>query len=214
MYEGRPASSGGLDVDPSSFEDHVREEQVPHTNALQARLNGGSGHAQDNDYLTGPLARYALNADRLAPVARQAAREAGLGPVCRNPHRSIVVRAVEVVHACEEALRVLEAYTPPERPSVPVEPVEAVGFGCTEAPRGLLYHRYAIGSDGAIREARIIPPTSQNQRVIEEDLRRTVERSLDLPRTDLEHACERVVRSYDPCISCATHFLRLELGLP
>jgi coenzyme F420-reducing hydrogenase alpha subunit len=220
MYEGRPASAGGLDLDPSEFEAHVREEHLPYTNALQARLRGVSGPDQvdgpqrSGAYLTGPLARYALNREHLAPVAREAAREAGLGAVCRNPHRSIVVRGVEVLHACEEALRILESYTPPERPAVPVEPVDAVGFGCTEAPRGLLYHRYAIGSDGAIQEARIIPPTSQNQRVIEEDLRATVERSLALPRTDLEHACERVVRSYDPCISCATHFLRLEIDEP
>ncbi len=208
MYEGRPASTAGLDIEPSEFEAHVTEEQADYTHALQAHIE------ERGAYLTGPLARYALNSERLSPVALEAARDARLGPACRNPHRSIVVRAVEVVHACEEALRILGSYEPPARPAVSVEPREATGYGCTEAPRGLLYHRYDLDKDGAIRVARIIPPTSQNQRVIEEDLRATVQRSLALPRPELEHACERVVRSYDPCISCATHFLRLEIGEP
>jgi len=205
VCEGRVASTGGLDIPAASFEEHVLEEQFAHTHALQARIAGRGA------YLTGPLARYALNAERLSPAAREAAHEAGLGDVCRNPHRSIVVRAVEVAHACEEALRIVEAYEPPGRPAVEVEPREATGHGCTEAPRGILYHRYDLADDGTIREARIVPPTSQNQRAIEEDLRAAVERSPDLPRSELEHVCERVVRAHDPCISCATHFLRLEI---
>jgi sulfhydrogenase subunit alpha len=205
MNEGRLASTAGLDIPVREFEAHVVEEHVRYTHALQSRLR------ERGTYLTGPLARYALNAERLAPVARQAATAAGLGPVCRNPYRSIVVRAVEVVHACDEALRLIESYSPPDAPAVDVTPREATGYGCTEAPRGTLYHRYRIGGDGAIHEARIVPPTSQNQRVIEQDLRAAVERSLALARPELERTCEAVVRCYDPCISCATHFLSLEI---
>jgi sulfhydrogenase subunit alpha len=207
MNDGHIASTAGLDITVGELEAHIAETHVRYSHALQSRL------VERGPYLTGPLARYALNAERLSPGARQAAADAGLGPVCRNPSRSIVVRAVEVVHACEEALRIVEAYAPPEHPAVDVAPPDraATGYGCTEAPRGLLYHRYDIDADGAIREARIVPPTSQNQRVIEDDLRAAVERELARPRAELVDTCERAVRCYDPCISCATHFLRLEM---
>ena len=98
-----------------------------------------------------------------------------------------------------------------DRPSVPVEPKAAVGYAATEAPRGLLYHRYRLADDGSILEAQIVPPTSQNQPSIEEDLRLLIKGWLDLPDDELRHRCEQTVRNYDPCISCATHFLDLRI---
>jgi coenzyme F420-reducing hydrogenase alpha subunit len=157
------------------------------------------------------MARYALNAARLSPLARAAASEAGLGDVCRNPFRSIVVRAVEVLWACDEALRVIDAYEPPPRPFVPVTPRAATCFGATEAPRGLLYHCYRLDAGGVILEAKIVPPTSQNQRMIEEDLARFVPPRLGLAHAELTAQCEQAVRNYDPCISCATHFLTVKV---
>src|SRR6516165_5980062 len=112
-------------------------------------------------YLTGPLARYSLNFDRLPASVQNAAHAAGLGEVCRNPFRSIVVRAVETLYACEEAIRIIKSYAEPERPFLEVEPRNAVGHGATEAPRGLLYQRYSIDGDGLIATATIVPPTSQ-----------------------------------------------------
>jgi coenzyme F420-reducing hydrogenase alpha subunit len=159
----------------------------------------------------GPLARYSLNFDRLPALAQEAAREAGLGPVCHNPFRSIVVRAVELVFACHEALRIIEAYEPPERAAVDVPPREATGHGASEAPRGLLYHRYGIDAAGLVREAKIVPPTAQNQKTIENDLWHLVPTLLDRPREELTLRCEQAIRNYDPCISCATHSLRLDL---
>ncbi|MCK2215924.1 nickel-dependent hydrogenase large subunit [Actinomadura sp. ATCC 31491] len=185
---------------------HVAEEQVPYSTALRARLDGRPG------YLTGPLARYALNAGRLSPAAARAAAEAGLGPVCRNPYRTIVVRAVETVHACEEALRLLAAYTPPDPPALPVEPRAGVGHGASEAPRGTLYHRYRVDEAGLITEAAIVPPTAQNQARIEDDLRALVEPRLDLPAERLAALCEAAVRNHDPCISCSAHFLDLRVS--
>jgi len=203
--EGRLVSSRGLDIPVGEFEDHFREEHVPHSNALHAvRRTGGSYHV-------GPLARYSLNFDRLPAVARDAALGAGLGPVCRNPFRSIIVRSVETVYACDEALRLIESYERPDRPAVDVEPRAGRGHGCTEAPRGILYHRYTLESDGAIRDARIVPPTSQNQKTIENDLWHVVPQYVELPDEELRSRCEQAVRNYDPCISCATHFLRLEV---
>jgi coenzyme F420-reducing hydrogenase alpha subunit len=170
---------------------------------LHARLAGGGR------YLTGPLARYALSREWLSPVAAEAAEMAGLGPVCRNPFRSIVVRAVELVYAIDEALRLIDEYEPPPVAAVEVPPREGTGYGATEAPRGVLFHRYQLDGDGTIRSARIVPPTSQNQASIEEDLRRFVSTRLDLPTPRLTAECEQAIRNYDPCISCATHFLEL-----
>jgi coenzyme F420-reducing hydrogenase alpha subunit len=203
--EGKIVSNRGLDIAAAAFEDHVEESHVARSTALRSRLRDGS------TYLVGPLARYNLNFDRLSPLAQDAAREAGLGPTCRNPYQSIVVRAVEILHACEEALRIIAAYDEPDRPAVAVEPRASTGFGATEAPRGLLYHRYRLHDDGTIADARIVAPTSQNQASIEEDLESYIGGFLDLPDEALRHRCEQTVRNYDPCISCSTHFLRLDL---
>jgi coenzyme F420-reducing hydrogenase alpha subunit len=144
-------------------------------------------------------------------VAREAAAEAELSADERNPFRSIVVRAVELVYAADEALRLVDAYEEPDAPAVEIEPRAGTGYGCTEAPRGILYHRYRLDGEGTILDAKIVPPTSQNQRSIEEDLRGVVERSLDVPDDRLSLLCEQTIRNYDPCISCATHFLSLEI---
>ena len=205
MNEGRIVSSRGLDIAADDYDAHFEEVHVAHSTALQARLRGGGS------YLVGPLARYSLNFDRLSPLAQDAARQAGLEPVCRNPYRSILVRAVELVHACDEALRIVAGYREPERPAEPVAPRAATGCAATEAPRGLLWHRYRLADDGSIAEARIVPPTSQNQACIEEDLAGFVEGFLDLPEEQLRHRCEQTVRNYDPCISCAAYFLRLQI---
>jgi coenzyme F420-reducing hydrogenase alpha subunit len=157
------------------------------------------------------LARFALGYEDLSPLAREAAEHAGVGPGERNPFRSIVVRSVELVYAADEALRLLAGYEEPDVPAVEIEPRAGVGYGCTEAPRGILYHRYRIDDEGTILDAKIVPPTSQNQRTIEEDLRGVVERSLDIPDEELTLLCEQTIRNYDPCISCATHFLKLEV---
>jgi coenzyme F420-reducing hydrogenase alpha subunit len=203
--EGRLVSNKGLDIEVRDYDDHFVEEHVAHSNALHSRLR------ERGEYLMGPLARYSLNFDRLSPIARDAAREAGLGPECRNPFKSIVVRAVEILYACDEALRVVEAYDAPEASAVEVAPRAATGYACTEAPRGTLYHRYRVSGDGAILDAKIVPPTSQNQKRIEKDLFDFVPRHLDLSHEELTLRCEQAVRNYDPCISCATHFLRLEV---
>jgi coenzyme F420-reducing hydrogenase alpha subunit len=210
IERGTVVTSGGLSFPAAEFEQHVTEQQVPHSTALHAWLTG-DGVTGDGRYLTGPLARYSLSSGSLPPLAAQAAREAGLGPECRNPFRSIIVRAVEVVCAIEEAIRLIEAYQPPDRPAVPVTARAAAGHGVTEAPRGVLYHRYELGSDGTVRSARIVPPTSQNQRAIEDDLRRFVQARLDFDDEELTRACEQAIRNYDPCISCSTHFLDLRV---
>jgi coenzyme F420-reducing hydrogenase alpha subunit len=203
--EGRIVSNRGLDISASEFDEHVIEEQVSYSNALHSTLKGRG------EYLAGPMARYNLNFDKLSPLAREAAREAGLSAECRNPFQSIIVRSVEVLYACDEALRIIDEYEAPDRAAVEIVPRPGVGYGSTEAPRGLLYHRYKVDEQGSIADAKIVPPTSQNQKRIETDLRQFVPHYLDLPKEQLTWRCEQAVRNYDPCISCATHFLRLEI---
>ena len=205
LNEGRIVSNRGLDITAQDYDAHFEEIHVPHSNALQSRIRA-RGH-----YLVGPLARFALNFVRLPSVCREAAHEAGIAPVCTNPYKSIIVRAIEVLYACEEALRIIADYEPPDRPFVAAEPRAGVGYAATEAPRGMLWHRYRLAADGAIEEAVIVPPTSQNQASVEDDLKILINGWLDLPDDELRHRCEQTVRNYDPCISCATHFLDLRI---
>ena len=203
IERGTVVTRSALAFSAAEWDERVIEEQVPHSTALHAHLAGGG------TYLTGALARYSLNSRWLSPLAREAARAAGLGPSCDNPFRSIVVRAVEVVYAIEEALRLIAAYELPGRPAVEVRPRAAVGQAVTEAPRGTLYHQYQLGADGLIAAARIVPPTSQNQAAIEADLRAFVQARLHLDDAALTRQCEQAIRNYDPCISCSAHFLDL-----
>jgi sulfhydrogenase subunit alpha len=205
IHEGRIVGSRGLDIAVADFRDHVTEEHVARSNALHGKLRAGGL------YQVGPLARYNNNFHQLSDLARQTAREAGLGPACTNPFQSLLVRMVEVVYACEEALRLARAYEEPDRACVTVTPGAGEGHGCTEAPRGICYHWYRLDGDGRIAGADIIPPTSQNQPQIEADLRGIVEANLALDDDALRRRCEQSIRNYDPCISCATHFLDLRM---
>jgi sulfhydrogenase subunit alpha len=200
---GRLVSSTGLDVPIEAWPEHFREEHVARSTALHGRMRDGG------TYLVGPAARFSLDADRLpGPIAALAAEVGCTAPVT-NPFRSIVVRAIETVYAFDEALRLIAAYDPPEVAAVPVRPVAGVGHGATEAPRGILYHRYEIDEGGNLTDAVIVPPTSQNQPAIEEDLCGFVQANLDLDDDRLQWRCEQAIRNYDPCISCSTHFLDL-----
>jgi len=204
MNEGRMVTNRGLDITVDAFEEHFHEEHVPHSTALHALVDG-------QPYLVGPMARYALAFEQLSPLAKEAALDAGLGRVCSNPFQSIVVRAVEMLYACDEALRIVDAYEPPSAPYVDVPPRAGRGHACTEAPRGTLYHRYTLDDTGTIVDATIVPPTAQSQRSIEGDLHGVVEAHLHEENDRLQHLCEQAIRNHDPCISCSTHFLRLEV---
>jgi coenzyme F420-reducing hydrogenase alpha subunit len=203
--EGRIISSQGLDIANTEWNDWFVEEHVARSNALHSRIRSRGA------YHVGPLARFALNRELLHPEALAMANEVGLPPVVTNPFRSIIVRAVETVHAVAEALDIIDRYEQPEAPAVPVTPIAGVGHGATEAPRGVLYHRYEIGDDGRILDAQIVPPTAQNQLTIEQDLREVLERNIEMADEPLQWRLEQTIRNYDPCISCATHFLRLEI---
>ena len=202
--EGRIVAGTGLDISVDEFERHFSEHQVSYSNALHCTLQGAP-------YLVGPLARVNLNHDRLPQTVKQVLAETGLSLPLRNPFHGIVARSIEILYAFEESLRLIDRYEPPSAPSLPVTVRAGTGMACTEAPRGILYHRYRVDGDGVIREAKIVPPTSQNQGRIEQDLRLFLPRVLDRSNEEASLACERVIRCYDPCISCATHFLKLDI---
>jgi len=200
---GRIKSNKGIDIDVSEYNDYFEEHHVARSNALHSTIK------ERGAYLAGPLARYSLNFEKLTPMVRDLALEVGLGPTCTNPFKSIVVRGIEVLYAVEEALRLIDAYEQPAEPSIDLDVKAGEGHGASEAPRGLLYHRYVVDDGGRILKAQIVPPTAQNQLSIENDLRTVLEDSLDLPDDKLSWVLEQSIRNYDPCISCATHFLDL-----
>jgi coenzyme F420-reducing hydrogenase alpha subunit len=206
MNEGRVASTSGLDIATGDYEQHFAEQQVPHSTALHSVRIGAPG-----PYFVGPLARVALNYQQLRPVARQIADELGFDKPCRNPFRSIVARAIELVQAFDEAHEIVAAYLPPQPSRHSYQPRVGFGSAATEAPRGLLYHRYGIDADGRLTFAKIVPPTSQNQWQIERDLAELLPSILCWDDSRVAEACERAVRNYDPCISCSTHFLRVRI---
>jgi len=203
MNDGRIVSSSGLDIDPADYEAHFAEHQVPYSTALHSLLHG-------QPYLVGPLARMNLNHDLLPQAVRTALDESGVRFPSANLFHGVVARAAEVYFALLEAGRLLADYETPPAPFAAVAPRAGAGVGCTEAPRGMLWHRYQTDGQGIVRQARIVPPTSQNQARIEQDVRQALEAAgLERPDDDLRRLAETVIRNYDPCISCATHFLRL-----
>jgi sulfhydrogenase subunit alpha len=205
LCEGTIRTSSALEMDQKDFEFHFEERHVHHSNALHS-VEKGVG-----SYCVGPLARFNLNFPTLPESARRLAEELRIGPPLMNPFKSILVRLVETLFAFDEAVRLIDVYEEFDPPAVPVLPSAGIGIAATEAPRGLLYHRYRVGSEGTILDAKIVPPTAQNLSTMESDVRQFASTHLDLSREELTRRCEQVVRNYDPCISCATHALRVEL---
>jgi sulfhydrogenase subunit alpha len=207
MNEGNVVSSGGLDVPPEEYERHFEERHEPQSTALHSVTV-----PEGKPYLVGPLARVNLCFDQLSATAKREAEAAKLVWPCRNNFKSIVARSLEMITAFEEAVRLAEVYRAEPTPSR-AEVTLRAGEGChaTEAPRGLIYHRYRVGEDGLIAEAMIVPPTSQNQGQVEHDLAAFLPGVLHLEDAEVARRCEHLIRNYDPCISCATHFLKVKI---
>ncbi|HVN64376.1 MAG TPA: nickel-dependent hydrogenase large subunit [Candidatus Binataceae bacterium] len=205
MNEGNIVSSKGIDAPNDGFDDYFEEHQVPYSNALHCKVKGRG------PYFLGPLARINLNFDRLGPDVASIARETKISWPSSNPYVSIVARAVEVLYAIDEAIRIIDSYRPPAAPTAKFEVRAGIGRAITEAPRGSLYHAFETDQSGLIHSARIVPPTSQNQARIEADLRELVPELVQQSQAAATRMCEMAIRNYDPCISCSTHFLKLEI---
>ena len=205
INDGVLIADNGLQINIDEFEQHFVETQVPHSTALHCLLHG-------EPYLVGPLARMNNNVDRLPDETQKLIDKSNIRFPSTNMFHSIVARALEIHFVIGEAIRLLQQYQQPSRSVEPIEARAGVGFGCTEAPRGILWHRYEFDDQGCVRTARIVPPTSQNQARIEQDIQNALIRfGLDKPDSQLQLHAEKVIRNYDPCISCATHFLKLRV---
>ncbi|MGD8784888.1 MAG: Ni/Fe hydrogenase subunit alpha [Thioalkalispiraceae bacterium] len=205
MNEGHIVSSTGLDISIDQYREHFIESHMPHSTALHSHLDG-------KPYLVGPLARLNINYDKLPDEVKHVLAETKIQFPSQNMFHSIIARAAEIYFAMLEAIMLLESYQHPTQSYAEVNPTAGIGYGCTEAPRGILWHRYELAKNGDVTSAEIVPPTSQNQARIEEDLRLSLE-ALGLDKDDdkLRLHGETVIRNYDPCISCATHFLKIKV---
>jgi len=205
MIEGNVLSSNGRKLSIAEYENGYIEEHVKHSNALHSYTVDG------NTYLVGPLARLNLNHEQLLPKAKQALKESGMQLPLKNPYKSLIARAIELVHFYEEAIQLVKEYKPTGPAHVELKLKAGEGAGATEAPRGLLYHRYKIDDNGMVQFAKITPPTAQNLPRIEADLFELTPRIVKMPEAQATLTAEHLVRAYDPCISCATHFLKLKV---
>lgn len=198
------ASKDGRRWSVQDYRQAVQEYQVTHATAKHAGQNGS--------YMVGALARFNLNYDWLHPEAQHTAKRLGLQPGCANPYLISVAQLVEIVHCWETAVTLIDDLLSrgltPEAPASPGS-LSGSGVGACEAPRGTLYHEYAI-KNGMITNANCVIPTAQNLANIEADMRALLPQILDCPEPEITLALEMLVRAYDPCISCATHVLEVE----
>ncbi len=205
IYDGEILSSTGRRLSPKDFEKGYLEYQVRHSTALHSHT------LEKQPYLVGPLARLNLNFSQLRPTARAMAEEIGLSLPLKNPYKGLIARAIELVEVCDEAVDLASAYRPTGDSHADVQVKAGEGMGASEAPRGLLYHRYILDKQGMVQFAKITPPTAQNYARMEADLWAIAPSLLEKSHTEATQTCEHLVRAYDPCISCSTHFLKLEL---
>ena len=203
VENGTLHSNTGLLLKPADYEQHFTEFHQPHSTALWSHMDGEA-------YLVGPLARINLHTATLPADCRPLLQKFSHRFPSNNMFDSMLARGLEIVFAMREAISILQGYSEPAHCYIEATPRESTGFGWSEAPRGLLWHSYEIDKQGIIRKAKLVPPTSQNQARIEQDLHRSlINFGLDRPDDDIRLHCEQVIRNYDPCISCATHFLKL-----
>ncbi|RIK67656.1 MAG: Ni/Fe hydrogenase subunit alpha [Planctomycetota bacterium] len=206
FYDGDIVST--LDPRPTKAADYrkrIMESIVEHSAAKHCRSPNSP------TYAVGALARFNNNHSQLHPIARQTARDLGLEPICENPFHNNTAQLVESVHCVEASIEIIDELL---TRGMKVEPLmtptrHGTGVGLAEVPRGLLVHEYTVDKDHRIEGANLIIPTGQNLANIEEDMREMVPRLLTsgLGREEMTLKLEMLVRAYDPCISCATHFL-------
>jgi len=193
------------DVPVEEFESVVNEYISPQSTAKWTKWHRDA-------FAVGALARFNLNADWLQPMAKATAEMFGLEKGCCNPFMNNVAQVVECVEVVEGGLKHIEEILSdgikPEKPDV--KPQAGQGAGCTEAPRGILFHRYAFDDDGICTSANICIPTNQNHGNIQKDFEAFAPQILDKDPDEIRLLLEMLVRSYDPCISCSTHYLDVE----
>ncbi len=206
FYEGDIVSTDGGRTAVPEYRKTVKEFIVPYSTAKRAR-------SRRNSYAVSALARFNNNYEQLRPLAKQAAEALKLRPVCINPFMNTHAQVVEVAHALEDSLYLIDALLErglrQEDRSVTVR--AGTGVGAVEVPRGTLIHEYTLDENGLVTDANLIIPTNQNHQNIEDDMGALVPQIIDRPREEIRLLLEMLVRAYDPCVSCSTHLLRVDL---
>lgn len=215
LLSGYVGSTDGVRKAKEDYTTITNEFLLPHSSAKHARLSR-------NSYMVGALARFNLNHDGLHPTAREVAAAIGLEPLCTNPYLISAAQLVECAHCTEEAISLVEYLLENgvdeteavivgvnENRSIPLR--AGNGTGAVEVPRGILFHHYHIDKEGIILEADCVIPTAQNLQNIEDDMHKLVPELLDKTDEEITLALEMLVRAYDPCISCSTHFVEVKI---
>ncbi len=201
MNEGHVISSRGLVVPVSQYEAHFSQRDLS-----QNALNDSVRIPRETSYLVGPLARVNMSHHQLSTTARREAGTCGVRWPSGNIFHSIVARAIESIHACEEAIAIIDRYHRDLAvPQVKVELKAGKGCYAGEVPSGLTYHRYRVDSNGLIADAKIVSPGAQNRKQAEQDLRAYLPKLGQCDQTEATRRCEQLVRNYDPGLSGSTY---------
>jgi sulfhydrogenase subunit alpha len=207
LVGGEVVTSDGFTYPIADYKKVTNEWCVPFSTAKWTKHNRES-------YMVGALARFNNNYEQLHPKAKEAAKKLGLEPICTNSFLNSAAQVVEMVHCVEDGIEIIDALlsrgVTPENPA-PVSRMSGEGAGSCDVPRGILFHHY-VYEDGICQEANCIIPTNQNWANVNADLKAFLPQILDKPEDEIRHLLEMLVRAYDPCISCSTHTLRVELA--
>lgn len=199
---GKIHCSDGTKVEEEEYLNHLKEFVVPYSTAKKAVFNG-------REYQVGAQARMNLNQKELCDSAKNEIKRLSLKFPTHKIYYNNIAQAIEILQCIESSIEIIGLLELRHEPLEKISPREAEGIGVTEAPRGTLFHHYSFDQKGFIRKADIIVPTLQNNHNVESDLREFIPSLLDLPQEKANLEIEKLVRAYDPCISCATHFLRV-----
>lgn len=202
--EGELWDMNGKVADESTYRDHLERVVIPYSEASGYKFDGQA-------YRVGALARINLNKEALHQNTKRDAAEALKRFPSHDVYDNNLAQAIAILHSVDEALDILSSRTFVKEPLQKIVPRAIVGVGVVEAPRGTLYHKYETDEHGIIKHGEVIVPTGQNQITIEADLGKFIQEHLSMDHEELSYECEKIIRAYDPCMSCASHFLRLKI---
>jgi sulfhydrogenase subunit alpha len=205
FLEGVIMNSNGRRIGRSDFDNYLQYVQIPHSHAEGYRFSD-----TQEDYLVGALARVNLNHELLHPRTRRDAEPYLSAFPSNNIYHNNLAQAIEVLQCVDDAIDTLRDVELADEEPVRAPAQAGTGVGVIEAPRGLLYHMARVDEKGVIEDYDVIVPTAQNQLNIENDLRDYFEENLDRDEETLRYNAESIVRAYDPCMSCATNFLKID----
>jgi coenzyme F420-reducing hydrogenase alpha subunit len=205
FLEGDVVNSNRRRIPQSEFKNYLQYVQIPHSHAEGYRFSD-----TEEDYLVGALARMNLNSELLHPRTRDDVASYLSAFPSNNVYHNNLAQAIEVLQCVDDAIDILRALQLADEKPVRKPAQSGTGVGLIEAPRGLLYHMAKVNEEGVIEDYDVVVPTAQNQINIENDLKDYIGENLDKDDETLRMNAESIVRAYDPCMSCATNFLKID----